>query len=256
MSLLEAELPDTLFICQGDSVALNPDYDPNYHYEWFPLNGLNNNLLPNPIALPDSTILYQVVITDVDEFCRIERSVLVKVAEPIDDLTITASQDTIFGRGTVQLSTIFDDNFLYDWEPIETLNFSDIFNPVTSPLNTTTYKLKVRNESGCEAVASRTIVVVNLACEDPYIFIPSAFSPNGDGVNDVFRVRGNTIEQFYLAVYNRWGQRVFESNASVQGWDGTFHGEKLPPDVYGYYAEIRCFDGGIFVKKGNCTLIR
>lgn len=256
VSLLEADLPDTLVVCEGDSVALNPNFNPNYHYEWFPVNGLNNNLLPNPIALPDSTILYQVVITDTTEFCRIERSIFVKVVEPIYNLQITASQDTIFGRGTVQLTTTFNNNFVYNWKPDQTLNLYDIFNPIATPLKTTTYEVKVQNQAGCEAIASRTIVVVNLACEEPYVFIPSAFSPNDDGVNDVFRVRGNTVEQFYLAVYNRWGQRVFESNASEQGWDGTFHGEKLPPDVYGYYAEIRCFDGGIFIKKGNCTLIR
>ncbi|MFN7117637.1 MAG: gliding motility-associated C-terminal domain-containing protein [Saprospiraceae bacterium] len=256
VALLEADLPDTLIVCRGDSVALNPNFNPNYDYEWFPEDGLNNKLSPNPVVLIDSSILYRVVISDTAEFCRIERSVLVKVAENIDNLTITASQDTIFGRGTVQLSATYNTHFKYNWQPDQTLNFSDIFNPLASPTATTTYEVSVQNEAGCEAVASRTIVVVNLACEEPYIFIPSAFSPNNDGVNDVFRVRGNHVDQVYLAVYNRWGQRVFESTAREQGWDGTFRGEALPPDVYGYYAEIRCFGGGIFVKKGNCTLIR
>ena len=256
ITFVEAHLADTLILCRGDSIELNPDFNPSYQYEWIPLNGLNNNLLANPLASPDSNMLYQAIITDAANFCTIKDSVFIKVVKLIDNLTITASQDTIFGRGTVQLQANLQDVFQYNWQPSESLNNPLIYNPLASPTATTTYQLTVQNEEGCEQIASRSIVVVNLACEAPYVFIPSAFTPNGDGINDVFRVRGNTLDQVYLAVYNRWGERVFESNDLEKTWDGTFKGEVLPPDVYGYYAEIRCFDGGVFIKKGNCTLIR
>jgi gliding motility-associated-like protein len=252
----EVDLPDTVIVCKGDSVALNPNFNPNYQYNWSPVNGLNNNLLANPLASPDSSTLYRVIITEADGFCKIERSVFVKIAKSIDSLIITASQDTIFGSGTVQLAATYDRNFLYTWQPANTLSKTRVFNPVATPTQTTTYQVTVENIEGCERVAFWTIVVINLACEEPNVFIPSAFTPNEDGVNDVFRVRGNNFDQVYLAVYNRWGQRVFESNSLEATWDGTLKGEALPADVYGYYAEIRCFDGSIFVKKGNCTLIR
>jgi len=256
LPFLEESLSDTVPVCRGDSVALHPNFNPTYNYIWLPNQDLNNNLLANPLAFPDSSMLYQVVISDSVYFCNIERSVFVKVSEPIENLTITSSTDTLFGSGTVQLNATQNENFRYNWQPAAVLNHPTFYNPIATITQTTTFQVRVQNTEGCEKIATRTVTVVNLACEEPYIFIPTAFSPNGDGLNDVFRVRGNNFDQVYLAVYNRWGQRVFESTSVQTGWDGTFQGESLPPDVYGYYAEVRCFDGTVFRKKGNCTLVR
>ncbi len=256
INLLEANLSATLVICRGDSIALNPNFNPNYQYEWLPINGLNNNLLPNPVVSPDSNTLYHVLITDAEDFCEIERSVLVRIAESIKNVEISSFADTIFGSGTVQLFTVFDSTYYYNWQPAIHLNANNIYNPIATIKETTTYEVNVQNQEGCEKIAFRTIVVINLACEEPYVFIPTAFTPNNDGFNDTFRARGNNFDQVYLAVFNRWGQRVFETHSIDEGWNGTFNGEQLPPDVYGYYTEIRCLDGSTFVKKGNCTLIR
>jgi gliding motility-associated-like protein len=98
--------------------------------------------------------------------------------------------------------------------------------------------------------------VREVVCEEPEIFIPTAFSPNNDQRNDVFYVRGNTIESMQLVVYDRWGEKVFESNSPGQGWDGTFRGKPLPPDVYAYYLTAICFNRSTFLKKGNITLLR
>ena len=94
------------------------------------------------------------------------------------------------------------------------------------------------------------------SCQEPYVFFPRAFTPNDDGENDVLYVRGNYIETSYFVIYNRWGEKVFESNAKDIGWDGTFKNEQLPPDVYGYYLDVKCIDGSELVKKGNITLLR
>ncbi|MBK7337211.1 MAG: gliding motility-associated C-terminal domain-containing protein [Saprospirales bacterium] len=88
------------------------------------------------------------------------------------------------------------------------------------------------------------------------MFIPSGFSPNGDGKNDFFRVRGNAVDEVYLAVYDRWGEKVFESFEASPGWDGTHKGKVLPPDVYGYYLRVLCFGGEEFIRKGNISLLR
>ena len=93
-------------------------------------------------------------------------------------------------------------------------------------------------------------------CEEPYIFIPNAFTPNGDGSNDVLAVRGLGIQDLYLTIFDRWGERVFETRSQDDTWDGTFKGEKLPPDVYGFYLELTCWNGETFRKKGNITLLR
>lgn len=93
-------------------------------------------------------------------------------------------------------------------------------------------------------------------CEEPYIFVPNAFSPDGDNINDILFVRGNVIEEMYIAIYNRWGEKVFESTKQENGWDGRFRGEYCQPGVFVYYLDIRCYGKKIFKKKGNITLIR
>ncbi|MFL5754214.1 MAG: PKD domain-containing protein [Bacteroidia bacterium] len=92
--------------------------------------------------------------------------------------------------------------------------------------------------------------------KDGNLFIPNTFTPNGDGHNDVFRIRGQSLPFFYLAVYNRWGDLVFESKDPAIGWDGTFKGMKVDPGVYGYYLKGGCVEEEEFFKKGNVTLIR
>lgn len=256
VNLIEAALPDSLIVCEGEEVELNPNFNPNYRYSWSPVDNLDDINAPNPRVKPDSNIIYTVQIIDEEAFCQIERKIQVFVNEPIESLFVFAEPDTIFGRGQVQLTATFDSSFVYAWSPPENLDNPLIFDPVADLTQTTTYEVLARNAAGCEALAFVTVTVVQLACEEPFVFTPNAFTPNGDGVNDVFMVRGQNVDELYLAIFNRWGQRIFESNSPAIGWDGTFDGAPLPPDVYGYYAEMRCFDGSIFVKKGNLTLIR
>ncbi|HMN91352.1 MAG TPA: gliding motility-associated C-terminal domain-containing protein [Saprospiraceae bacterium] len=254
--LLELTIPDTLRVCLGDTIALHPMFNPSYIYFWTPPEGLSDPSAPNPLAAPDSSQIYTVIIKDAEDFCSITHEIVVLVAAPIDSLTAFAEPDSIFGRGTAQLFTTFNNNFTYTWIPANNINNPTIHNPTVSPSETTTFQVLVRNDAGCTQTAFATVFVINLACDDPHIFIPDAFTPNNDGINDVFRVRGNNIDDLYVAIFNRWGQRVFESRTPGEGWDGTFRGVPLPPDVYGYYVELRCFDGRIFFRKGNVLLIR
>ncbi len=90
----------------------------------------------------------------------------------------------------------------------------------------------------------------------PVVFIPNIFSPNGDGSNDVFCVRGPEIDSLHLQIYNRWGNLVFESNDINDGWDGTFKGEKCEEGVYVYWAEITFKNGVKEMKKGDVSLVR
>ena len=93
-------------------------------------------------------------------------------------------------------------------------------------------------------------------CVEPYVFLPNTFTPNADGRNDVLRVRSEVVESMRLIIYNRWGEELFQSQDQSQVWDGTYKGEELPPDVYGYYLNVVCIGGETFVKKGDITLIR
>jgi len=112
--------------------------------------------------------------------------------------------------------------------------------------------LRVANEWGCEDTSCQAVE----ALINPLFDVPSAFSPNGDGVNDVFRVRGFGIERFEMEIYNRWGQKVYESRDVNQGWDGTYRGKPQPMDAYAYVIHIQFTDGTQTTKTGSVTLLR
>jgi len=88
------------------------------------------------------------------------------------------------------------------------------------------------------------------------VYIPNIFSPNGDGVNDVLHVRSEYIKEISFCIYNRWGEKVFESQNKNEGWDGNYKGKPCSPDVYVYHATIVFEDGTETSRKGNVTLVR
>ncbi|MCB0516361.1 MAG: gliding motility-associated C-terminal domain-containing protein [Bacteroidetes bacterium] len=91
---------------------------------------------------------------------------------------------------------------------------------------------------------------------EPAIFIPNAFSPNGDGINEVFRAFGNGIEEFSMHIYDRWGNAIFETNDILGSWDGTYEGKPVEMDVYVYYVNVKFNNGTEDILKGNVSLIR
>lgn len=107
--------------------------------------------------------------------------------------------------------------------------------------------------SGCADTVSSQIVYIDPKSST---FIPNTFTPNGDGSNDVFRVRGPLYKFFYLAVYNRWGEKVFDTEDAASGWNGFYLDKSSDPGVYGYYLKASCDGAEYFEKKGNVTLIR
>jgi gliding motility-associated-like protein len=101
-----------------------------------------------------------------------------------------------------------------------------------------------------------TVEVRDLLCEDPDIFVPNTFTPNGDGNNDVLLVRGRSIRELEFMVFDRWGEKVFETNDQDRGWDGTFEGKPVDPAVFVYHLTVYCVDGQRFFTKGNVTIVR
>jgi gliding motility-associated-like protein len=105
-------------------------------------------------------------------------------------------------------------------------------------------------------------VTINVLCEGQNLFVPNTFSPNGDGMNDVFFPRGTGLFNIKsMRVFNRWGQVVFENtnfqpNNAVYGWDGRYEGKQQNPDVYVYVLEVICNNGTTLFAKGNVTLLR
>jgi gliding motility-associated-like protein len=154
----------------------------------------------------------------------------------------------------VQLSVINSTNYTYSWEPKEGLSNPGISNPIATPIQTTKYYVTV-TKGNCKQIDSVLVKVKQHKCEDK-VFIPTAFTPNGDGNNDEIRIRSDYTSSIYLAVYNKWGEKVFETNDKNAGWDGIYKGKNAPAGVYDYYLKCICINAEEFVKKGNITLVR
>ena len=145
----------------------------------------------------------------------------------------------------------------YAWTPVVSLNDPNIANPVARPAVETTYIVTATVYGLCPQTASVQVFFMGDQCLEPYIFVPKAFSPNGDESNDRFIVRGVNIKELYMVVWDRWGEKVYETeDTQALGWDGTFKGASLTPDAYAWYVKATCGNGAVYVKKGNVTLLK
>ena len=207
-----------------------------------------------PLVSPSQDQVFNVQITD--EFgCSLTESIRVIVSDQVPPLEATAEPDTLFAPGQVQLEATFDPGYSYLWSPASGLNNISLYNPIAIIDSTMVFTVGITNEDGCKNEVELRVVVLS-ECREPFIFVPNAFTPNTDNLNDHLYVEGETIDELYFAVYNRWGEKVFETDDRSIGWDGTYKGRDLSPDVYGYYLEARCFNGETYFKKGNVTLTR
>ena len=115
------------------------------------------------------------------------------------------------------------------------------------------YKIIADEKDGNLQLSASNIYCLPLK---PILFIPSAFSPNGDGVNDTWKISYKGIKEANIKIFNRWGEKLFETNDVKNGWDGIFKGKQLDQGVYGYYMTFKCNNGQESFKKGNITLLR
>jgi gliding motility-associated-like protein len=140
----------------------------------------------------------------------------------------------------------------YSWSPPTYLSCTECPSPIASPEKSTTYSVTIKGSNGCFVLDSVTVFVD----PDLHIYMPNVFSPNGDGINDVWFVRGKGIQSFQLNVYNRWGEKVFESVDIAKGWDGTVNGKLLNPAVFVYVIDATLVTGQRLIKKGDVALVR
>lgn len=166
--------------------------------------------------------------------------------------TITASADTLIDLGqSVQLFATGSGGGTYLWTPSSGLSCTACQNPIATPSNTTSY-IVYYTENGC--TVSDTVVVSVTLIEG--IGVPTAFSPNGSGLNDQLFVLGQGITKMKFTVYNRYGQQVFISESQQEGWDGTHNGKPVNTGVFVWYLDYTLVSGASGTLKGNVTLIR
>lgn len=165
---------------------------------------------------------------------------------------VFAGNDTIAAAGQpVQLNAT--GGLSYMWSPAFDLNNPNIANPLTILNTTQTFTVKAFTPEGCESFDDVTVKIY----KGPDIYLPNAFTPNGDTKNDIFKGTPVGIKQFYfLKIFNRWGQQVFYTTDYNKGWDGLWQGQKQNSGVYVVMANGIDFKGNVIDKKGTVMLIR
>lgn len=188
-----------------------------------------------------------------------DTTITVIVPEPVQAFVDILPQDTTVQLGQqVQLSSTFGPYpasviDYYQWTPVTGLSCTDCPNPLVTSYNPTNlFTLTVYYNNTCSATNTVTINVENTLP----VFIPNAFTPNGDGSNDFFQVYGQALKTVDMNIFNRWGEKVFESFNQFQGWDGTYKGELVPPGVYTYQIKVIWLDDKTDFKTGTVTIIR
>jgi gliding motility-associated-like protein len=217
-----------------------------YSYSWSnsASGTTNSNLVGNTS--------YTVTVTDANGCSATETYPL----GLLGNLNVVASgtPTSILQGETVQLSATGATT--YTWTPTTNLSCVSCATPIATPNTTTTYIVAGTDPSGCTGVDTVTIFVQTV-CGD--LYIPTAFSPNGSGpsANNTLCIYGNCIAQLNYAVYDRWGEKVFETTeVDQQCWDGTFRGKELNSGIYAYKIRVTLSDGTYVEESGNLTLLR
>ena len=236
-------------ICSGAITSLSVTGIGAILYTWNP--GTNPTTGSPVSASPAGTTVY--IVTGIDASgCSGIDSVEVVVYPPV---TVDAGMNVTIIKGqSTQLSATAG-GISYSWSPNTSLSCNPCSNPIASPAVSTVYTVILTDTNGCSA-SDTMIVGVKTICSD--IFVPDAFSPNGDGQNDMLymNVQSGCIKFMTLRIYDRWGIKAFESNDPSAGWDGKLKGKECDPAVFVYQLQAELMDGTPVKQKGNITLIK
>ncbi|MBS1615191.1 MAG: PKD domain-containing protein [Bacteroidetes bacterium] len=241
-------------ICLGDSFLLAATGATTYH--WSPEASLIHADSATATAIPKVTTVY--TATGREGSCLVDTHMVRVVVNPLP--TIDAGKDErLIAGNKVQLQVSGNGITRVAWSPDSSLSCTDCYAPFASPYKTTTFYVTGYSSKGCKAMDS---VTVRVLCDNSQLFIPNSFTPNGDGLNDYFFPRGKGIDVLKsFRVYNRWGELMFQHdmmpvNDEYAGWNGTYKGQKLNPDVFVYIIEGTCGNGEPMIWKGDITLLR
>ncbi len=192
---------------------------------------------------------YAVTVSDANN-CTIDSSFT--ITEPPQVVLQSLIFDSVRFSAEVVLAQPAGSNYTYQWSPVQFLSCNDCASPVFSGTGTTEYQVTATDANGCSATATVRVNVIS----DKQVFAPNAFTPNGDGQNDKWLVSSAGAIYFNASVFNRWGEKVFESNNLNEGWDGTYRGKNSYDGVYSYVVTVTFVDGENRKLIGGVTLIR
>jgi gliding motility-associated-like protein len=240
-------------VCYGNTVHLFASTTAPF-FAWSPTNSLSQANTLTPIATPTTTTSYIITVRDV-QGCP----------KPVSDTTVVtvfphvnanAGNDTVIvANQPLQLNATGGTSYI--WSPTTGLSNPSIANPVvtlSSMYDSITYHVTVTSGNICSASDDIKVFVFKT---QPDIFVPSAFTPNNDGLNDRLKAIPVGIKEFkYFKVFNRWGELVFATTNANNSWDGIIKGQPQSTGVFTWMAKGIDFRGTTIERKGTITLIR
>jgi gliding motility-associated-like protein len=244
--------PDTV-VCIGTRVRLVGSMIAS-SVNWSPGSSLSATNTLTPIAGPSKTTAYILQVADTLGCPKpVTDTLIVTVIPPI---TANAGRDTIAVVGQpVQLEASGSEQ--YNWSPETWLSDPSVYNPIATiggGVDSVVYKVRVSDSHGC---FGDDFIVIRIMKTGPEIFVPSAFTPNSDGKNDVLKpVTVGITTLHFFKVFNRWGQMLFSTTTIGKGWDGWYNGQAQPSGAYVYEAEGWDYKGVKLLRKGTAVLIR
>jgi gliding motility-associated-like protein len=228
-------------------------------YSWTPPAFFNNPSIANPIATVNEPTTLGLTIIRIGingDTCKFQNSFTIDFLQTGAQIIATANPDTILAGASSQLNFTGYTGSSFNWSPNYNISGVTLPSPTVTPDTSTTYTISINVSDECVLTARTRVVVLNTICANNEVFIPNTFTPNGDGLNDKFFIRGNGVQKIELSIYNRWGELVYESDDIKAGWDGVYKGKPADPGVFAYYVKIYCIAGEELIRKGNVTLIR
>jgi len=248
--------PDPIFtispngtICDRDSITISASGGDVY--SWWPSLAIIDHLTSSPTVFPSITTDYIVTITDTVCNNTVDLTTTITV-NSLPEIIAQKSNDIDCTDGFAQLEA--SGGISYEWSPDDGLNNPLIRNPIASPLVNTEYVVKGTDANGCENNAA-VVVEVTLGNKISF-FMPNAFTPNNDGLNDCYGIKyPGLTDKFELSIYNRWGERIFYTKNPADCWNGRYKGVAQDIGVYVFMVKSDGPCGSRF-EKGLFTLIR
>ncbi|MFM7023936.1 MAG: T9SS type B sorting domain-containing protein [Flavobacteriales bacterium] len=245
VSKAEGTISRDTTICKDDSIPLLAKGAAKYL--WSPAVSLTNNSIANPTAFPQQNTTYKVIITNNDD-CIDSLFAAVSLADK--PFTGINGEYVLEYGENLQIKADFEDKVF--WSPATYLSCTDCAEPfVALPERDITYQYVLSDEKGCYFKDSIKIYVIR------EVYVPNAFTPNGDNVNDVFYFRSISVDDFEMMIFDRWGELLFTSNDINTGWDGTYKNRPVQMDTYVWKVRYRRFHTERFHEEiGKVSVIR
>lgn len=231
--------------------TMGPSYFSDYTYSWSPAEGLSNPEIIDPEFFTTTAGDYKYILTVTTPLgCEGKDSLIIRAQPAVELADVTADFIAKYGD-IVQLNA--SGALYYSWTPTRLLDYPNMPNPQATATDTVTFSVIGINQWGCRDTAYVHMDIDYTMHEN----IPTAFTPNGDGLNDKFRVTNIKYQRLVeFRVYNRWGVEIYSDINPANGWDGTYKGEPQEVGVYYYLIRVITPEGKMRTYKGDVTLLR